>query len=124
MQVKIISFDYLLDRIKRKNIDDILYVDIKEEEIMQLYEVDIDKLAYYSRDDGFFIKVTEDGEWYGVDKCKRWVAKKKSEYLCCYRIKNGTYKYAGFLNLLSTSREVPIWRWKISAECYPLDAIT
>lgn len=62
MQVKIISFDCLLDRIKRKNIDDILYVDIKEEEVMQLYEVDIDKLAYYSRDDGFFIKVTEDGE--------------------------------------------------------------
>ena len=62
MQVKIISFDYLLDRIKRKNIDDILYADIKEEEIVQLYEVDIDKLAYYCRDDGFFIKVTEDGE--------------------------------------------------------------
>ena len=65
MQVKIISFDYLLDRIKRKNIDDILYADIKEEEIVPLYEVDIDKLAYYCRDDGFFIKVTEDGEWYG-----------------------------------------------------------
>lgn len=62
MKAKIISFDYLLDRIKRKNIDDILYVDIKEEEVMQLYEVDIDKSAYYSRDDGFFIKVTEDGE--------------------------------------------------------------
>lgn len=62
MQIKIISFDYLLDRIKRKNIDDILYVDIKEEEVMQLYEVDVDKLTYYSRDDGFFIKVTGGGE--------------------------------------------------------------
>ena len=65
MQVKIISFDYLLDRIKRKNIDGILYADIKEEEIVPLYEVAVDKLAYYSRDDGFFIKVTEDGDWYG-----------------------------------------------------------
>lgn len=65
MQVKIISFDCLLDRIKRRNIDDILYADIKKEEIMPLYEVDIDTLTYYCRDDGFFIKVTEDDEWYG-----------------------------------------------------------
>ena len=28
---------------------------------------------------------------------KDGLPKKKSEYLCCYRIKNGTYKYAGFL---------------------------
>lgn len=33
MQVKIISFDYLLDRIKRKSIDDILYADIKADKI-------------------------------------------------------------------------------------------
>ena len=39
MQVKIISFDYLLDRIKRKNIDDILYADIKEKKLCRFMKL-------------------------------------------------------------------------------------
>lgn len=60
MQAKIISFDELLDRIKRKNVDDILYVDIKEKEVLYFYEITTDSLAYYSEDNGFFISVKGD----------------------------------------------------------------
>lgn len=62
MQAEIISFDDILDRIERKNIDNILYVDIKEKGVMPLYEVYTDTLVHYCRDDGFFVKVTKNNK--------------------------------------------------------------
>ena len=64
MQVKIISFDEVLESIKSEAIDGIYFVSLCAKDILSLDILNANFLAYY-RYRGFFIEVTEDGEWYG-----------------------------------------------------------
>jgi len=61
MQVKIISFDEVLDKIKSEDIDGIYFVSLCAKDILSLDILNTNFLAHY-RHRGFFIKVTEDGE--------------------------------------------------------------
>ena len=70
MQVKIISFDEVLDSMKSGNIKNIYIVDILDGYIQNLSTEEIGSLLRDIKDK-IFIQAEFDGEWYGVDKCKR-----------------------------------------------------
>ena len=61
MQVKIISFDEVLESIKSEAIDEIYFVSLCAKDILSLDILNANFLAHYKHR-GFFIEVTEDVE--------------------------------------------------------------
>ena len=70
MKAKIISFDEVLERIKSGNVKNIYIIDILARFVQKLSDVEVNSLVQ-DREDSIFIQAELDGEWYGVDKCKR-----------------------------------------------------
>ena len=61
MQAKIISFDEVLDAIKRGNIKNIYIIDILSRFVQRLSDVEVDSLVS-EREDSVFIQAELDGE--------------------------------------------------------------